>query len=104
MVHQGAGSQTRPASDARLARLVSASLGAPARGRDLKGAAARRPAELYPCEPLGLGGGQGTLIVIDDDSLVLSAMQRALESWGYFRRPPFEWYAGHRWVIPPNSS
>ncbi len=46
-------------------------------------AAARRPAELYPCEPLKLGGGQGTLIVIDDDSLVLSAMRQALESWGY---------------------
>jgi PAS domain S-box-containing protein len=44
---------------------------------------AHRAADHHPHEPPGMGVGVGTLVVIDDDNLVLSAMQQALESWGY---------------------
>ena len=36
-----------------------------------------------PCEPRRLGMSEGTLVVIDDDEMVLLAMCRALEAWGY---------------------
>ena len=40
-------------------------------------------ADARPCEPHRMGMGEGTLLVIDDDEMVLSAMCRALETWGY---------------------
>jgi PAS domain S-box-containing protein len=40
-------------------------------------------AAAVPCEPRRPGMSEGTLVVIDDDEMVLFAMCRALETWGY---------------------